>query len=179
MAPELHASDPRPTMQSDIYAFGMIIFRVRCRLSSLEASSSSPQCFAWNDQHPATHPNGEPLAITDFPEGSIPSQIWDIVRPCLAVDPAARPTFGAIVRGLESCARSWVRPNNLHVSCSCASTSPAPSRSSHLSHLRQALIDSPMFLTTRRLDHRPAPDSTFRDTYCTQEHPHPRRVEST
>jgi len=127
MAPELLKSDeaggasPKPSKESDVYAFGMVAYEVNIVITlSSDSGLKSYQIFA----HclPFRHLNSDYLVILDVTAGKRPARpphrevlgledsVWDIVQGCWDPDPQTRPTIKDMREFLGQASRSWTLP---------------------------------------------------------------------
>ena len=84
----------RPTMQSDCYALGMVIYEVLSGQAPFSAYSSFPTLRKVLDGERPERPQGE--AGTLFTDG-----IWNMVEDCWKTNPSERITAKDILQGLK------------------------------------------------------------------------------
>ena len=127
MAPELLKSDdaggasPKPSKESDVYAFGMLAYEVNT-IATLSSDSGLKTCQIFAHCTPFRHLNSDYLVILDVIAGKRPvrpphrevlgleDSMWDIVRGCWDSDPQTRPTIKGVRGFLGQASRRWSPP---------------------------------------------------------------------
>jgi serine/threonine protein kinase/Flp pilus assembly protein TadD len=96
-APELWADGPvAPSVASDIYAFGALLFEMLVGRPPFRPESDSPE--AWS----AAHRDRRPEVPESHPSTGLPAAVMALALACLAKDPSGRPPdFAAVLHRIH------------------------------------------------------------------------------
>ena len=100
MSPELFSEEHRPTVESDCYALGMVIYEV---LSGKIPFASSGNLFTQQKILRGDHPE-RPGGV----QGSwFTNDLWEMLRCCWATRPESRPSIRAVSECLDQISATW------------------------------------------------------------------------
>ena len=107
MSPELldpGAEHHSPTIYSDRYAFGMVIYEV---LSQRKPFYQHPEFVVYGVISQGDRP-GRPSGV----EGVwFTNEVWGVLERCWMTQPEDRPSIGDVLRCLEKTSESWIPPS--------------------------------------------------------------------
>lgn len=88
VAPEV-VGGASPTAAADVYALGIVLFELLCGRSPFRGGTPTEVL----DRH---------VSCAVVPPPGMPAAVWPVIEACLQVDPAARPTAGALAERLRT-----------------------------------------------------------------------------